>query len=67
MTDNTQPPEKNPNSQEDPPIFKLLNPKTQGLLRQIQRGREEDAQKHNMASEQTYVELNNCFLKTIQE
>ncbi len=53
MTDNTQTPEKTTKPQEDPPIFKLLSPKTQGLLRQIQRGREEDAQEHNMASEQT--------------
>lgn len=59
MTDNTQTPEQNTKSQEDPPIFKHLSPKTQGLLRQIQRGREEDAQKHNMASEQTYVQLSN--------
>ncbi len=57
MTDNSQAPEKFTNTQEDPPIYKHLSPKTQGLLRQIQRHREEDARDHNMASEQTYVQL----------
>lgn len=53
MTDNENPTNTSP----DPSIFKKLSPKTQGLLRQIQKGREAEAEaeapKHNMASEQT--------------
>ncbi|MCJ1365897.1 nucleoside diphosphate kinase [Acarospora aff. strigata] len=58
MTDNAQTQENSTKSREDPLIFKHLNPKTQGLLRQIQRGREEDAQKKlNMSSEQTFIAI----------
>ncbi|KAI9880905.1 MAG: nucleoside diphosphate kinase [Pleopsidium flavum] len=57
MDDNSQAPENSTNTQEDPPIYKHLSPKTQGLLRQIQRHREEDAKDHNMSSEQTFIAI----------
>lgn len=43
------------NDQKDPEIFKVVNPKTQGILRQSDREKQE-AEKHQiqqMASEQT--------------
>jgi hypothetical protein len=41
--------------QQDPPIFKRLSPKTQGLLRASAKQKEETTTA-NMSTEQTYVD-----------
>ena len=40
----------------DPPIYKHLNAKTQGLLRQSNRVQKEQEEAAKMSNEQTYVE-----------
>ncbi|KZF20313.1 NDK-domain-containing protein [Xylona heveae TC161] len=50
MSTQTQP-------EEDPPIFKHLNPKTQGLLRQVIKSKQQHDHQDTMASEQTFIAI----------
>ncbi|KAI9822528.1 MAG: nucleoside diphosphate kinase [Pycnora praestabilis] len=46
------------NSPQDPPIYKFVSPKTQGILRQIQKNREQHAAEDKMtANEQTFIAI----------
>jgi len=49
---------------QDPPIYKLLSPKTQGILRASAKQREEAARLHGdtMSNEQTWVDFGHCRL-----
>ncbi|MCJ1278258.1 nucleoside diphosphate kinase [Puttea exsequens] len=42
---------------QDPPIYKKLNPKTQGLLRQVNRHIKEQEEAANMSDEQTFIAI----------
>ncbi|KAB8360916.1 hypothetical protein FH972_024648 [Carpinus fangiana] len=44
-------------SKPDPPIFKHLNPKTQGLLRQVNDHKEAQKQAAAMSTEQTFIAI----------